>query len=131
MDLQSQIKSIRGKAQEYFDKAQEYYREDPQGNKYKYYRGLYDGISIALVYIDTDEEEFRMTKETFWDILTDERKTMIKEMFNYYPGSEGAEGRIFEMYEEGAKAAGVDIRDYLDPNDYVSYQYESYTEALS
>ena len=70
-----------------------------------------------------------MNKTKFWNMLNKESKKQVNEMFKNYAVSEGAKGRIFELYEEGASAIGLSTEEYLNeikPNDYVSAVYESY-----
>ena len=72
-----------------------------------------------------------MNKELFWDELTKESREMAREWLSEYNGSDGIVGRLFELYEEGASAAGMDTEEYLEeitPNDYVSICYDGFLE---
>ena len=70
-----------------------------------------------------------MNEELFWDELTKESKEMVLEWLSGYAGSEGAIGRVFELYEEGADLSGMSLEEYIkeiSPNEFVEYYYEGF-----
>lgn len=72
-----------------------------------------------------------MKSKDFWNMLSESNKEKVEEMLQNYGGSEGVNGRIFELHEEGANALGMTIEEYLDevsPNEYVEYKYEAYKD---
>ena len=69
-----------------------------------------------------------MNKNVFWNELTEENKEKVFEVLKNYSGSEGIDGRIFELFEEGAELAGYTVEEYAElitPNEYVEIRYEA------
>lgn len=72
-----------------------------------------------------------MNTNKFWNVLSESSKAKVEEVLSNYVGSDGIDGRIFELYEEGATSADCTIEEYLkdvSPNEYVNYLYDAYLD---
>lgn len=53
--------------------------------------------------------------------LNEQQIERIEKALSNYKGSNGAVGRFWELYEEGAELAGVSVDKYVSIDEYIEY----------